>query len=114
MIFSLEWLSHHAELTKHGVKRMRKRLGINASGCGRATTKAWEKGLTLDEVPEAKWLLQNVFAERVGRLTPDGVFIFSESGTLVTVLKLHPNLRQAVVRAWKEKREKENGNGNGA
>lgn len=92
-----------AELSKHSVKRLRWRLGLNKKAAEREQERAMS-GIAPNECSgRLRRYLDSMSIERHCdyRVTPAGVFAFSHSdGTLITVLPLPPSLRSTVMTIW--------------
>jgi len=105
----------NAQVTKHGEKRMRERLGLNRRASRRIAQKALENGLTRDDLDgklrkyvNSAWN-QYKTADNM-RIYHRHLYIFQES-TLITVFLLPPKYFASSDKAEKRMRETAAANG---
>lgn len=93
----------HVRCSKHAVKRMRERLGLNKRGAERELDRAL-KGLHVDECNGKlrKWL-ENIRENHGGtahyRVTPTAVYVF-QANVLVTVMLVPQEHAKRALDLW--------------
>ena len=97
----------HCRCSRHAVKRMRERLGLNKRSAERELERAM-KGLHLDECNGElrKWLEAKKKAHGGSahyRVTPTAVYVL-EKNVLVTVLLVPPEHAKRALDLWHKKR----------
>ncbi len=98
-----------ARVSKHAVKRMRQRLGLSKKATLREAARALE-GIAVEECGGMlrRWLeyMRKQHGVEQYRLTPAGVYVFTDDGCMITVLPVPPEYAKDVMAIWKSRKRR--------
>lgn len=89
------------DVTRHGMKKVRHRLGLPKKAVSREADRAWNEGTKPEDMPGALRHYCEVKGddhEAVARIYGEHLFFFSESGLLITAYPVPPKYRHALAR----------------